>query len=81
MFNVTYTLSYESFIASIFQIPYICCYLWNTLPENLRPEDLGLSFFKKIVEEIFTKNKIRDFDPDRPHVTWAKNHSLVKAAA
>ena len=49
-------------------------YLWNNvLPYYIKTEDLSLSFFKKHYR-AFYKNKIRAFDPDRPHVTWAWNH-------
>ena len=38
---------------------------------NLRTEDLSLSCFKKHCRDFY-KNKIRGFDPDRPHVVWVK---------
>ena len=50
-------------------------YLWNNLPYNLRTEDLSLSAcFKKRCRDFY-KTKIRGFDPDRSHVTWAWEHS------
>ena len=45
-------------------------YLWNKLPDNLKTEDLSLSCFKKHCRDFY-KNRIRGFDPDCPHVTWA----------
>ena len=44
-------------------------YFWNNLPDNLRTEDLSLSYFKKHCRHFY-KSKVRGFDPDRPNVTW-----------
>ena len=49
-------------------------YYWNNLPYNLRTEDLSLPCFKKCWRDFY-KTKIRGFDLDRSHVTWAWDHS------
>ena len=65
---LTLRTHYRTSLLSLLSFRYLTSVV---ISENFRPEDLGLSFFKKIVEEICTKNKIRDFDPDRPHFAWA----------
>ena len=70
IYGVTYCLTTLELKFFCSRIPY----LWNNvLPYYLKTEDLSLSFFKKHCR-AFYKNKIRGFNPDRPHVTWAWNH-------
>ena len=45
-------------------MPYICCYLWNYLPGNLRTEDLSLSFIKKRCGDFYKKNSLRASSPE-----------------
>lgn len=43
-------------------------YLWNNLPKGLRTDNLSLSCFKRRCLDFY---KCKNFDPDRPNVTWA----------
>ena len=70
MFNVTYTSSYEYFSRSYLLDPYIRCYLWNNLHENLRTEDLNLSFVRKRCRGFYKKYSLQASSPERSG-SWA----------
>ena len=77
MFNVTYTSSYELFSRSCPLVPYICCYLWNNLHENLRTEDLSLSFVKKRCRDFYKKYSLQASSPERSGGLAVKEEGLA----